>query len=150
MMKEQYFCLISSKVITTTQALPYITDNEHGAVCHFVGVVRNHNHGKGVTGIDYEVCEPLASTMLKHIAEEAVHRFPKLRTYIAHFSGYLKVGEVSMLVSTSTPHREEAYQSNRFIVEAIKHRCPIWKKEYYTDSSTAWVKGCKIEEAHLA
>ncbi|MBI2786012.1 MAG: molybdenum cofactor biosynthesis protein MoaE [Legionella longbeachae] len=149
-MNDLYQCLITSEAITTAQAIPYITANENGAMCHFVGVVRDHNHGKAVMGIDYEVCEPLASTILKQISEEALQRFPRLKVYIAHFSGYLNVGEISMLVSTSTPHRDEVYQSNRFIVEAIKQRCPIWKKEYYVDTSAAWVKGCTIKHEHLA
>jgi molybdopterin synthase catalytic subunit len=149
-MQSQYQCLITSQRIVTTQAFPFIAANEHGAMCHFVGVVRDNNHGKAVSGIDYEVCEPLASTILKQIAEEAIQRFLRLNVYVAHYEGYLEVGQVSMLVSTSTPHRDDAYQSNRFIVEAIKHRCPIWKKEYYTDTSVAWVKGCKIQHEHLS
>jgi molybdopterin synthase catalytic subunit len=149
-MHSRYQCLISSQQISTTQALPFIAASEHGAMCHFVGVVRDNNHGKAVLAIDYEVCEPLASTILKQIAEEAIQRFPRLKVYVAHYVGYLEVGHVSMLVSTSTPHRDDAYQSNRFIVEAIKHRCPIWKKEYYTDTSVAWVKGCKIQHEHLS
>ena len=148
-MDVQNLCFITDDPITVHQSLPYLDDPAHGAACHFVGVVRNHNHGRAVLGIDYEVCEPLATNILKQIAQEALERFPKLKFYIVHYRGYLNVGETSMLVSTSTPHRDEAYRANRYIVEAIKHRCPVWKKEYYADQSIEWVKGCTIKHEHL-
>lgn len=146
---SSYYCLITQNTIQINDALTYVGDQTHGAVCHFVGVVRNHNEGKAVKGIDYEVCQPLTTHVLEQIALETSIKFPEVKIYIAHYEGYLNVGEVSMLVSTSTPHRGEAYQSNRYIVEAIKHKCPVWKKEYYQDGSISWVKGCKIEHEHL-
>lgn len=147
-MKLPYECIITSQHIHIEQAIPFISDHAHGAICHFTGVVRDHNEGKRVTGIDYEIAEPLATHTLKKISQEALTRFPQLKVYVVHFEGYLHVGEISMLVSTSSPHRKECYEANRFIVEAIKHRCPIWKKEYYTDNTMNWVKGCKIEYEH--
>lgn len=148
-MESSYQCLITTQPISLHQALPFIAANAHGAACHFVGIVRDHNHGKSVIGIDYEVCEPLATHILNQIAEEAFSRYPESKIFIAHFVGYLGVGETSMLVSTSTPHRDDAYQSNRFIVEMIKQRCPVWKKEHYADTTNAWVKGCKIKHEYI-
>ncbi|MFT6835209.1 MAG: molybdopterin synthase catalytic subunit [Francisellaceae bacterium] len=148
-MTKQYHCIITSEDITTNQAIPYVESNAHGAACHFVGIVRDHNHGRDVVGIDYEVCEPLATNILNQIAEETISRFPEAKMYISHYVGFLNVGETSMLVSTSTPHRDEAYKANRYIVEAIKQRCPVWKKEHYADNSIEWVKGCKIKHEHL-
>jgi molybdopterin synthase catalytic subunit len=144
-----YHCVIKKEPINVTDALAYIGNSAHGATCHFIGVVRDHNNGKSVAGIDYEVCEPLATNILNQIAQEVALKFPEIKIYISHYNGYLLLGEASMLVSTSTPHRDEAYKSNRAIVEAIKHKCPVWKKEYYLDGSVSWVKGCKIEHEHL-
>jgi molybdopterin synthase catalytic subunit len=148
-MSADFFCHITQKTIQLTDSLPYIQKNENGANAHFVGTVRECNNGKTVRAIDYEVCEPLTTHILNQIAQEAIDRFTDLSVYISHFAGYLKVGEVSMLVSTSTPHRDECYRANRYLVEAIKHRCPVWKKEFYCDNSVDWVKGCKIESIHL-
>ncbi|MDC0534956.1 molybdenum cofactor biosynthesis protein MoaE [Francisellaceae bacterium] len=145
----QYFCETKTSVIDTKDAVSYIGQPEHGASLHFLGVVRSFNEGKKVKGIDYEVCNPLATNILNQIAEQTLEKFPQANIYISHFEGYLDVGEVSLLVSVSTPHRDECYKANRFIVEAIKHKCPVWKKEYYEDKSVSWVKGCTIKHEHL-
>lgn len=148
-MTEPYCCLITKAPIQINHALDFLSAPEHGAHSHFIGTVRNHNEGKAVKGIDYEVCQPLAINMLIQIAEKTIETFEQIKLYIAHFEGYLPVGEIGMLVSTSTPHREETYRANRAIVEAIKHRCPVWKKEYYTDNTIEWVKGCEISHENL-
>lgn len=146
-MNDTYQCQITDTPIQLNDALHFLASPAHGAHCHFIGTVRNHNEGKAVKGIEYEVCQPLAINILTDIALNIVSQYKTIKIFIAHIEGYVPVGEIGMLVSTSTPHRDETYRANRTIVEAIKHRCPVWKKEFYLDNTVQWVKGCEINYA---
>jgi len=101
-----------------------------GAVVSFEGVVRNENEGKTVTGIFYECFRPMAEKELKKIAEETGEKYPVHRIWVAHRYGYVKAGEVSLALSVRSPHREEAFAASQYIIDQLKKRVPIWKKEY--------------------
>ncbi|BCD92120.1 molybdopterin synthase [Francisella halioticida] len=149
MKNKNSFAHITNKTIAITDAEQLLKNKEHGATIHFIGVVRDHNEGKKVTGIDYDVCRPLAKNVLNKIIRETEQRYPKICIYIAHYEGYLNVGEISLLISTSTSHRDDCYKANRYIVEAIKHSCPVWKREHYVDGKIEWVKGCVVKHEYI-
>lgn len=114
----------------------------HGAEVLFLGVVREMNLGRRVEAVAYDAFQPLAEKTLAEITEEAKLKFNQdLRSVIFHRTGKLRVGEVSIGIAVSSCHRDEAYEASRFIIEEIKIRAPIWKKEYYVDGESEWLKG---------
>jgi molybdopterin synthase catalytic subunit len=109
-----------------------------GAACLFVGVVRNENRGRAVVGLEYEAYEEMALPLMEAIAAEARERFPVTEVRLVHRLGPLAVGEASVAVAVSSPHRAEAFAACRFAIDTLKARVPIWKKELYADGS-AWL-----------
>lgn len=112
-----------------------------GAVATFLGVVRDVNEGEGVAGIDYEAYAPMADRELGAILAEAESRWPDVRAAATHRTGYLGVGEPSVAVAVSSPHRGPAFDACRYVVEELKRRVPVWKREHYVDGRRAWVDG---------
>lgn len=114
----------------------------HGAKILFTGVVRNSNLGKKVLAVSYDAFIPMTEKVFLEICEEARARSgPDLDLLLVHRIGRLEVGEISIAIVASSPHRDEAYQASRFIIENVKHRAPIWKKEHYEDGETQWLEG---------
>jgi molybdopterin synthase catalytic subunit len=114
---------------------------EDGAVLLFLGVVRNHAEGRAVDGITYDAYEAMAQEVLSAIATEAAGLLGTDRISVVHRVGRLEVGECSAAIAVSSPHREEAYRASRYVIEEIKKRLPVWKKERYSGGDEAWVTG---------
>ena len=114
---------------------------EDGAALLFVGVVRNHADGRPVEGMTYEAYEEMAGSVLKEIADEAGRRAGTDQVAVVHRVGDLAIGEVSVAIAVSSPHRAEAFEASRYVIEEIKKRLPVWKKEHYTDGRQEWVEG---------
>ena len=114
----------------------------HGAQLIFQGLVRNHNQGKPVLGVSYDVHPVLAAAAFQEIAQEAVAKWGEdLSIQVIHRSGRLNVGECSLVLIVSSKHRDESYQASRYLIEQLKHRAPIWKKEHYRDGDSEWLEG---------
>lgn len=111
----------------------------HGGFCAFEGWVRNRNDGREVEGLEYEVYAELALAEGAIILAEARERFGTVEAVGVHRSGTLQVGELAVWVGVSSPHRDAAFQACRYIIDAFKHRLPVWKKELYLDGDTQWV-----------
>jgi molybdopterin synthase catalytic subunit len=95
-----------------------------------------------VEAVAYDAFQPLAEKVLGEISEEARLKYANdLKVVLQHRTGKLKVGEISLAIAVSSRHRDEAYEASRYIIEELKQRAPIWKKEYYTDGETDWLKG---------
>jgi molybdopterin synthase catalytic subunit len=106
-----------------------------GAVVTFVGRARDRSDdGRTVTELDYEVYPEMASAVLEQIAAEAEARWPVMAA-VTHRHGVVPIGDAAVAIVTAAPHRAEAYEANRFIIEAIKERLPIWKRERFADGS---------------
>ena len=114
---------------------------EDGAVILFLGVVRNHADGKAVEGIHYDAYVEMAGGVLEEIASEALDRLGPGRVAVEHRVGSLDVGETSVAIAVSSPHRAEAYDASRYVIEEIKKRLPVWKKERYAGGDEVWVGG---------
>ena len=112
-----------------------VADSEHGAVVTFVGRARNvADDGRAVVELHYEVYPEMASSVLDQIAAEAEVRF-RVAVAVAHRFGMVPIGEAAVAIVTAARHRAEAYEANRFVIEAIKERLPIWKRERFADGS---------------
>lgn len=128
-------------------AIEFVSDPGFGGIDVFIGRVRNLNHGKIVTGISYDMFEPLALAGFRAIAEQAQTDFgPRLKLYIAHAKGRLAVGDLAVVIAAGTPHRDEAFRACRQVIEAVKHTSPIWKQEHYEDGDSIWSEGCSLCE----
>lgn len=112
---------------------------DRGAVSLFLGTVRNSNDGRAVTGIDYSAYEAMALGEMSRIVEEAAARYPGAAIELTHRIGTLAVGEISVAIATSHAHRAPAIDANRYVIEELKRRVPIWKREHYTDGTSEWV-----------
>lgn len=121
-----------------------------GAVLSFSGTVRDHHHGRAVVKLAYEAYPEMALKEMGRVAEEAQRRWPALkRVQIIHRFGEMPVGEASIFISVATPHRPEAFEALRFIIDTIKRDVPIWKKEFYADGASDWLhpeEGCCAHE----
>lgn len=104
----------------------------------FIGKVRDTSRGKKVTYIDYEIYNEMAVKELNRIADEASANHETGRIVIIHRYGRVTLGETSILILVSSPHRDSSYQASRYIIDEIKKRVPIWKKEFYEDGSE-WI-----------
>lgn len=110
-----------------------------GGFTSFEGWVRDHNEGRAVLRLEYEAYAPLAVAEGKRVLAEALEQFEIEQAACAHRTGELAVGELAVWVGVSAAHREGAFQACRYIIDEIKRRLPIWKKEYYADGSAEWV-----------
>ncbi len=136
---------INNKAINPAAAIKYVTTSRNGAETIFIGTVRDHNLGRKVVGVSYDVFETLAIKTIKTICAEAQQQWGQdLDIYVVHAKGKLNIGEISIIISIGSPHRDEAFQACRYIIEQIKHKAPIWKLEHYVDGDSEWSKGCEL------
>lgn len=132
---------ITSEPIEPGDVLSRVGAEEDGAVILFLGIVRDHNDGRPVSGIEYRAYREMAEDVLDEIAGEVTERWSTDRVAVVHRVGTLEVGEASVAIAVSTPHRAEAYEASRYVIEAIKERLPVWKREHYVDGERRWVPG---------
>lgn len=116
-----------------------------GAVVHFSGLVRNHNEGKPVLALEYEAFQPLANKMIQEILDNVKEKFSIQYASCIHRIGRLELGEIAVIVVTSSSHRKECYSANQYIIDKVKHEIPIWKREFFADGTITWSKGCEHE-----
>lgn len=126
-----------------------LKDASAGALCVFEGWVRNHNDGRSVIKLEYEAFALLAQKEAEGIIREAKSRFSILHVLCVHRTGTLKVGDLSVWVGVSCEHRDAAFRACRFIIDEIKSRLPIWKKEHYSDGSSAWINSNSCAAPHI-
>jgi molybdopterin synthase catalytic subunit len=107
----------------------------------FWGVVRNENDGREVNGLEYEAYAGMAEAKLREIVAEAAQRWSVGEIAVVHRIGKLNVGEASVGIAVAAPHRAEAYEASRYMIEELKRRVPIWKREHYLDGPSAWLGG---------
>jgi molybdopterin synthase catalytic subunit len=111
-----------------------------GAVVTFLGLVRNHNLGRIVRYLEYEAYEPLALKVFERIAGEARERWPGVGLALHHRVGRMEIGEASVAIAATSPHRADAYAACRYAIERVKQIAPIWKREFF-DGGDVWIEG---------
>jgi molybdopterin synthase catalytic subunit len=109
-----------------------------GGIASFVGLVRDHHGGRKVSALSYSAYEPMAEEICGQIVSEAETRWP-VRVALRHRLGDLPVGEVAVAVAVGGDHREEAFAACRYVIEEVKRRVPIWKRETYVDGTEEWL-----------
>ena len=133
--------------ILTSNAEKFITDSKFGASIYFLGTVRNVNDNKTVTGITYDSHDEMVIKSFEAIYNEADQKLDikDKAVFIEHVKGYLGLGEISIIIAVACPHRAETYILSRYIIEEIKKKSPIWKKEHYENEESEWLKGNPIQ-----
>lgn len=131
---------IQQEPIDIARALASSGTDADGAVVNFIGRVRNNSQGKTVTHLEYEAYSEMARKQLRKIVDEAVARWSLNSCSVVHRSGTVNVGEASILITASAPHRNAAFQAVQYIIDTVKIKVPIWKKEFYSDGSS-WING---------
>ena len=137
----------SSEKIDILKAEKFLTSSNFGAVIYFVGTVRNLNENKKVTGITYDSRDTMVIKSFEEIYKDAELKL-KIKdkaVFIEHVKGYVSIKEKSIFIVVGCKHRDEAYTLSIFIIEEIKKRTPIWKKEHYTNEESEWLKGVSIQ-----
>ena len=115
-----------------------VVSPERGGVVTFIGAVRNHHAGRAVLRLEYSSYGPMADAEFARIISEAEARWPA-RVAAEHRVGTLEVGDVAVIVVAAAPHRDAAFDACRYVIEEIKRRVPIWKREHYADGTAGWV-----------
>ena len=133
--------LVTRDPIRTEEAMARVGDDRDGAVLLFLGVVRNHHDGGPVVGITYEAYEGMVHAELERIVAEAEEILGTDRLHVVHRVGDLDVGDTAVAVAVSSPHRDEAYRASRYVMEEIKKRLPVWKREHRPGGESHWVEG---------
>ncbi len=124
-----------------------LADPAAGGYAAFEGWIRNHNEGHDVLRLEYEAYEPLAVSEGERVIREALERFDVLRASCVHRHGLLEIGDCAVWVGVSAAHRDAAFLACRYIIDEVKIRLPIWKKEHYADGNSGWVN-CERCAAH--
>jgi len=132
---------ITTEPIGADEAAGFVADPSAGGTCVFVGTVRDHSAAGSVTGLTYEAWEELAAKRLKEIGGEMLEKWPVRKVALLHRTGDLAIGEASVVVACSAPHRAEAFDACRYGIERLKEDVPIWKKEHLAQGESHWVMG---------
>ena len=137
---------ITNDKISIASAEKFISSSKFGASIFFTGTVRDVNENKKVTGITYDTHDEMVIKSFEEIYQETSEKLKitNKAVFIEHTKGYLSLGDISILIAVACKHRDQAYVLSRYIIEEIKKRSPIWKKEHYEDQTTEWLKGKSI------
>ncbi len=116
-----------------------VRSNLAGAVCIFLGTVREMTAGRQTSSLDYEAYPDMALKKMAELEAEARERWPILEVAIVHRVGHLELGEISVAVAVSTPHRHQSFDACRWLIDTLKEVVPVWKKEVWADGTEEWV-----------
>ena len=137
----------SKEKIDILKAEKFLSSSNFGALIYFVGTVRDLNENKKVTGITYDSRDTMVIKSFEEIYKETETKL-KIKdkaVFIEHVKGYVPIKEKSIIIGAACKHRDEAYNLSRFIIEEVKKKSPIWKKEHYTNEESEWLKGASIQ-----
>ena len=142
---------IEKDKIKTSIAEDFIKASSYGASIIFNGTVRNINENKEVVGITYDSHDELVLKSFEEIYKETTEKLKIMdkAVFIEHVKGYVGLGETSIIIAVGCKHRDEAYELSRYIIEEIKKRSPIWKKEHYKNEQSEWLKGNPIKNEKI-
>lgn len=130
---------LTNEPIDSAALTEAVRSNSAGAVVLFLGTVREMTNGRQTVALDYEAFPQMAETQLAELLAEARRQWPIVNAGIVHRLGRLNLGDISVAVAVSTPHRQQAFEAGKFLIDRLKEVVPIWKKENWADGSTEWV-----------
>lgn len=131
---------VTADPLDPQRLVDHVRRDEAGAVALFYGVVRDHNMGRKVDHLEYDAYPEMATKVMRQIADEIKERWPVTDIAIQHRTGRLEIGETSLLVAVSSPHRREAFEACHALVDRFKEVVPIWKKEVW-EGGEEWIEG---------
>jgi len=137
-MKERISINITSNKLNLNDCYEFVQDEGCGGIALFVGTVRNSTENKTVLHLDFSSYKPMAEKEMRKIAELALEKFKISKIAIHHTLGNLQIGDIPVIISTSSAHREAAFEACKFAIDSLKKTVPIWKKEYFEDGNV-WV-----------
>jgi molybdopterin synthase catalytic subunit len=143
--------LLRAAPLSVDEAMGHVKHSGAGAVCLFVGTVRDHNEGRRVVRLEYEAYPSMAEEEMRRITLEIAGEIPEVRLAIAHRTGSLDVGDVAVVCAASAPHRDEAYRACRALIDRVKSRVPIWKREHGPEGAywVGWQDArCEVRGGH--
>jgi molybdopterin synthase catalytic subunit len=129
---------LSRQPIHIGMLLPEVESPERGAITSFCGVVRNHQAGREVLRLEYSAYEPMVEAECARIIDEARAKWG-VAVALVHRVGELEIGDIAVGIAAASAHRDEAFLACRYIIEEVKRRVPIWKREFYADGTVEWV-----------
>lgn len=130
--------LLSGENLSIDKAYAAVQDPTCGGICLFVGTIRNHNKGEAVTKLEFSSYDPMALKEMQQIADEAKEQFDLHRVVLHHRKGDLAIGDIAVIIAVSCVHRKAAFAGCEWVIDRLKERVPIWKKEFLEDGSY-WV-----------
>jgi molybdopterin synthase catalytic subunit len=139
---------VTRTAISLDALLDEVRDPAYGGTCVFLGTVRSGPDESGVTEIEYSAYEPMAEAEFERILGEVRERWPAARVALRHRLGRVPAAEASIAIAAAAPHRAEAFAACRQVIEEVKRRLPIWKKEYRVDGTASWVDPSGKPVAH--
>lgn len=125
--------------ISLDSLLTEVAHGDCGGTCVFLGTVRNGPDEQGVTAIEYSAYEDMVDAEFGRLLDDARGRWPEARIAVRHRLGTIPVGEASIAIVAAAPHRPQAFEACRYVIEGVKQRIPVWKKELRVDGSEVWV-----------
>jgi molybdopterin synthase catalytic subunit len=131
---------VTAAPLDAQKLFDHVRKDEAGAVLLFHGVVRNENLGRRVEYLEYEAYPEMAEKVMREVADEIMARWPLTDIAIQHRTGRLEIGETSLLVAVSSPHRREAFEAGLALVDRFKEIVPVWKKEVF-EGGEQWIEG---------
>lgn len=137
---EPWWCALREGPLPVGEAAAFLAVPEAGGLSLFVGTTRQWTAGRETSRLWYEAYEPMALAELDRLAAEATERWPVARCCLLHRLGDVPVAEASVVVGVATPHRAEAFAACRWLIDTLKERVPIWKRETFADGTEAWVR----------
>jgi molybdopterin synthase catalytic subunit len=129
---------LTSEPVELAQLLARVTSPDRGGIACFLGTVRNHRSGRDVVRLDYSAYRPMAEAECDRIVSEAEAHW-NCAVALLHRTGTLEIGDTAVAIVAAAPHRDAAFAACRFVIEQVKQRVPIWKKEYFADGTVEWV-----------
>jgi adenylyltransferase/sulfurtransferase len=139
---------ISDSAINREELLSTLSQEKAGAIVVFEGWVRDHNEGKKVSSLEYQIYHELALKEGQKILNEAQEKFNLHGVLSVHREGHLKLGEIAIWIGATASHRDDAFKATRYVIDEIKHRLPVWKKEHYIEHAPEWVF-CRHHHHHV-
>lgn len=136
----QHRVKVQDEALSVTEVFAFLQEGNVGAIDIFVGTTRRFTDGKETVRLEYDTYPEMAVAELTRIGCEALERWPLERVVLIHRSGVVACGEASVIVGASAPHRSAAFEACRFLIDTLKERAPIWKKEHFADGSREWVE----------
>ena len=130
--------IFQKEPIPVNDLVTTVGNDSDGAIITFIGQARNKSHDKGVSHLEYEIYEEMASSEMKKIIDDSFEQWPITDCVVVHRYGTVNIGETSIFIAVSSPHRDDAFKACRYIIDTIKKTVPIWKKEFYSDGSQ-WI-----------